>query len=429
MEPGQSAQYRSGMITVFRSLRHRNFKLYFVGQGISLIGSSMQDVAISWLVYRLTGSVFMLGLVGFATQFPKFAFAPVAGAMVDRCKRHRLLIITQTFSLLQAIVLAFLVLAGVEEIWLIVILSLVVGFIHAVDMPLRHAFLVEMVEDRGDLGNAVALNSTIFNVSRLIGPSIAGILIATVGEGVCFLVNGLSFIPIIAALLAMKIISKISQTKETNFLKSLKEGFSYVFGFVPIRYIMLLLALASLMGAPYSTLMPVFAKDVLNGGPYELGFLTAAAGGGATLGAVYLASRKSAVGLWKIIPFAAATFGIGLVVFSTSNVLAFSFIFILIAGFGTMVHTTSSNTILQNITDDDKRGRVMAFFMMAIAGMSTFGNLLVGSLASGIGAPNTLIGGISCILGAILFAVKLPALKKILCATHARKDMISEATP
>ncbi|MFH1821558.1 MAG: MFS transporter [Methanobacteriota archaeon] len=421
MEAGQPKDEKAVM-TIFRALRHRNYRLFFFGQGISLIGTWMQEVAIYWLVYQLTGSVFLLGVVGFASKLPNFIFAPVAGVMADRWKRHRLLIITQTFSMLQAIILAFLVLAGAAEIWHILILSVALGFLHSVDMPLRHAFLADMIEDRTNLGNAVALNSTLFNVARLVGPSIAGILIATTGEGICFLVNGLSFIPIIAALLAMKITFKIAQNGEIDFLKLLKGGFSYVFGFVPIRYIMLLLALASLMGMPYSTLMPVFAKDVLQGGPYELGFLTAAAGGGATMGAVYLASRKGVINLGRIIPLAAATFGVGLVAFSLSNVLAFSLMFILIAGFGTMIHTTTSNTILQNITDDDKRGRVMAFYMMAISGMATFGNLLAGSLASEIGAPYTiLIGGASCIVGALLFAAKLPALKKKLIAAHVEE--------
>ena len=414
MKPEKSERW-SGVGTVFRSLRHRNFKLFFIGQSISSIGTYMQEVAIGWLVYRITGSVFLLGVVGFASQLPNFIFAPVAGAMADRWNRHRLIIVTQTLSMLQAIILSFLVLAGIIEIWQIIILSITLGFLHSLDMPLRHSFLFNLVEDREDLGNAVAWYSSLYNFARLLGPAMAGILIATVGEGICFLVNGLSFIPLIIALLIMKITTKIVQSGEVNFMQILKGGFSYVFGFAPIRYIVLLLALASLMGAPYSTLMPVFAKDVLQGGPYDLGVLMAAAGGGATLGAIYLAARRSPLNLGKIIPLAAATFGVGLVAFSLSKFLAFSLIFILIAGLGTMVHTTSSNTILQNITDDDKRGRVMAFFVMAIAGMSTFGNLLAGALAVKIGAPYTLlIGGLSCVAGALIFAAKLPTLKKIL---------------
>ncbi len=409
---------------MFRSLRHRNFRLFFTGQSISYIGTWMQEIALPWLVYQLTGSVFLLGLIGFTTALPNFVFAPIAGSLVDRWNRHRLLILTQTSSMLLALALALLAFWGIGDIWPIFVLSLGVGLVHSIDMPVRHAFLTDMIDDRRDFGNAIALNSSLYNSSRLIGPTIAGILIVLVGEGVCFLINAVSFIPIIFALLIMKTTSRPRREDGANLWKMFREGFSYVFRFGPIREVIFLLALTSLMGS-YSTLLPVFAKDILNGGATELGFLTAAAGGGALIATFYLASKKRSVGLGKTIALAVATFGIGLAVFSMSNVLALSIVIILFVGFGTMIHTTTSTTVLQHITSDEKRGRVMAFFTMAIAGVPTFGSLLAGTLATSIGAPNTLlIGGAACTLGALLFAMRLSTLRKAHVA-RCRSENIS----
>lgn len=417
-----------GLKDVFRSLRHRNYRLWFVGQGISLIGTWMQQIAMMWLVYTLTNSVFLLGVVGFAGQIPFFIFAPIAGALVDRWNRHRTVIATQTLSMIQAFVLAFLVFTGIIEVWHILLLSLALGFITAVDMTVRQAFIVDMVDDRRDLGNAIALNSSLINGGRLIGPSIAGILIATVGEGMCFFINGLSFLAVIIALLAMKISPREMDKKKTPAMTALKEGFSHVSRFLPIRYIILLIGLVSLMGMPYQLLMPVFAKDILHGDPNTLGYLMAASGVGALIGAFYLASRKTFMKLGRIVPTAASVFGIGLIAFSLSRSLPFSLIFMVITGLGMMIQLTSSNTTLQNIVDDNRRGRVMAFWGMASFGAAPFGNLLMGSLADAIGAPNTLIiGGACCVAGSLLFFRKLPTLKKMVAPMYKRKDSVSKA--
>jgi len=425
METEQSTRNRrAGLKTVFRSLRHRNYRLFFVGQGISLVGTWMQQVTMIWLVYSLTNSVLLLGIAGFAGQIPAFVFAPVAGALVDRWNRHRIIVATQTLSMLQAMILAILVFTGSIDVWHIVLLSVVLGFINAFDMPARQTFIVEMIEDKRDLGNAIALNSSIVNSGRLIGPSIAGVLLATVGAGMCFFINGLSFLAVILALLAMKVAHPEIEKKRTHIIKELREGFSYAFGFAPIRYIILLLGLVSLVGIPYQLLMPVFAKDIFHGGPETLGFLTAACGIGALVGAVYLASRSGFLRLGRIVPIAAGIFGVGLVAFSLSNILAISLLLMVLTGFGMMIQLTSSNTTLQNMVDDDKRGRVMAFYTMAFVGTTPFGSLLAGSLANAIGAPNTLIvGGICCILGSIIFLRKLSTLIELTRPVYERKGI------
>lgn len=395
----------TGFKLIFRALRHHNFQLFFGGQSISLVGTWMQRIAMQWLVYRLTGSVFLLGIVGFTGELPVFLLSPVAGVLCDRYNRHRFLILTQTMAMIQALILAFLVMTGTIQVWHIIILSIFLGVINVFDMPVRQSLLIDMIEKRDDLGNAIALNSSMVNAARLIGPSIAGILIATVGEGLCFLINGISYIAVIVALFAMKLPHKAIKRQTNNILTELKEGFTYTFGFPPMRSILLLLAVVSLMGWPYQVLMPVFAKDILKSGPETLGFLMGATGLGALIGAVSLAARKKVQGLPKIIILAAGIFGSGLIIFSLSRIFIFSLFLMLIVGFGMMVQMASSNTVLQTIVADDKRGRVMSFYTMAFRGMTPFGSLFVGALADKIGAPNTLaISGTLCILGAILFA-------------------------
>jgi len=285
--------------------------------------------------------------------------------------------------------------------------------------------VVEMVEKKEDLGNAIALNSSLVNSARLFGPAIAGILIAVVGEGICFLINGLSYLAVIASLLAMKITPLQNKAKPARVWHGLREGFSYAFGFAPIRSLLLLLALVSLMGMPYSTLMPVFAKDILHGGSHTLGFLVGCSGVGALTGAVYLASRKSVLGLGRIIVMASSIFGIGLMAFSLSRFIWLSLGLMVLTGFGMMVQMASSNTVIQTLVEDDKRGRVMSFYTMAIRGMTPFGSLLAGSMASSLGAPNTLIfGGVACIAGALLFARKLPSLREKARPIYIKKDII-----
>jgi MFS family permease len=417
------------MITVFRALSQRNYRLFFIGQGISLIGTWMQNIALSWLVYRMTNSVFLLGIVGFASQVPTFFLAPFTGVLADRWNRHRMIVITQSLAMAQAFILAILTLTGIIGVWHIIALALLLGMINAFDIPIRQSFVVEMVERHDILGNAIALNSFLFNGARLVGPSIAGVLIGLVGEGMCFLINALSFLLVIFALLAMKIKPRKTHPTRRHILHELKEGLTYATGFAPIRSILLLLALVSLIGTPYTTFMPVFARDIFHGGPYTLGFLMAASGSGALIGAIYLASRKSVLGLGRMIATASSLFGSGLIAFSLSRVFPLSILFLLFIGFGMITQMASSNTMLQTIVDDDKRGRVMSFYAMAFTGTMPFGSLLGGSLASKIGVPSTLsIGGILCILGSITFARQLPALRPLVRGIYIKKGIISEAT-
>ncbi len=418
---------RAGLKIVFRSLRYRNYRLFFGGQSISLIGTWIQRIAVPWLVYRLTGSAFLLGLVGFASQIPVFLLAPFAGVLTDRWNRYHILIACQILAMIQALTLGFLFFIGAIEIWHIVVLSIFLGFINAFDMPARQAFVVEMVEKREDLGNAIALNSSMVNSARLLGPSVAGILIAATGEGICFLLNGLSYLFVIASLLMMKVNFSKGETQDTQVLQGLREGFSYAFGFAPIRYIILLLGLVSLMGMPYAVLMPVFAKEILHGGSHTFGFLMGASGIGALIGALYLASRRSVLGLGKIIPLSAGIFGSGLIAFSLSRFFLLSLALMLLTGLGLIMQMASSNTILQTIVDDDKRGRVMSFYMMAFVGTAPFGSLLAGGLASSLGAPNTLmIGGTAAVLGALVFASKLSEIKEMVRPIYVRLGIVPE---
>jgi len=416
-----------GLQLIFRALHHRNYRLFFGGQGVSLIGTWMQQIAMSWLVYRMTQSAFLLGVIGFLGQIPAFLLSPFAGVLIDRWNRHRILVGTQSLAMIQAFILAFLTLTGTIAIWHIIILALSLGFVNAFDMPTRQAFVVEMVETGEDLGNAIALNSFLFNGARLLGPSIGGILISLLGEGVCFLLNGISFIAVIAALLAMKMTKREIRSKSSHVLQGIKEGFTYAFGFPPIRSLLLLLGLVSLAAMPYTVLMPVFAKNILHGGPHTLGFLLGASGVGALVGAVYLASRKSVLGLGRLIVIALNIFGIGLIAFSVSRVLSLSLLLLAFTGFGMMVQMASTNTVLQTIVEEDKRGRVMSLYTMAFMGMVPFGSLLAGTLASKIGAPGTImISGLACILGSILFARKLPALREMVRPIYIEKEILSK---
>jgi MFS family permease len=418
-----------GLKSIFRSLRYRNYRLFFSGQSLSLIGTWVQRIAIPWLVYRLTGSAFLLGFVGFAGQIPTFILAPFAGVLTDRLNRYHIMIVSQILSMFQALALALLFFTNTIEVWNVLLLSVIQGCINAFDTPARQSFVIEMVEDKNDIGNAVALNSSMFNGARLVGPSIAGVLIASLGEGACFLINGISYIFVVISLLLMKVKpQEKKKTKDTNIIKEFKEGFTYTFGFPPIRSIIILLTLISLMGMPFSVLMPIFAKDIFHGGSHIFGFLMGASGVGALIGAAYLASRKSVVGLEKIIPLAAVVFGLGLVSFSLSSSFPLSIILMIITGVGMIIHTACSNTILQTISDNDKRGRVMSFYTMAFMGTAPIGSFLAGSMASMIGAPTTLlIGGIACVIGALVFAQKLPLFIKLVQPIYIQLGIIDNA--
>jgi len=399
---------------MIRALAHKNYRLFFTGQSISLIGTWMTRIATSWLVYRLTGSALLLGVVGFAGQIPSFILAPFAGVLVDRWNRHHLLVVTQALALLQSLAMAVLALTGLIKIWQVILLSVFQGLINAFDMPARQAFVVEMVDKRSDLANAIALNSSMVNAARLLGPSLGGVVIAAVGEGWCFMIDAISYLAVIGSLLAMRITPRmLLATKHANIFKQLREGWTYAANFAPIRNTLVLLALVSLVGMPYTVLMPVFADDVLHGGPNTLGLLMAASGVGALVGAMLLAARKSVLGLGKFIPLMAGVFGAGLIAFSFTRVLWLSLALMILTGLGFMVQMAVSNTVLQTIVEEDKRGRVMSFYTMAFMGTAPFGSLLAGSVAERIGAPHTLLfGGIGCILGALWFAQSLPALRR-----------------
>ena len=412
---------------VFRSLRHRNYRLFFGGQSISLIGTWMQRIALPWLVYRMTGSEVLLGVVGFVSQIPSFALAPFAGVLIDRWNRYRVLMVTQVVSMIQAAVLAWLSLTGSLEIWHIVVLSLALGCINAFDMPARHSFVIDMVENKDDMGNAIALNSMMFNGARLIGPSVAGLVLATTGEGFCFLINALSYIFIVISLMAMRLPVSNEKKKETHIFNEMKEGLAYAFGFPPIKSIILLLGLVSLMGASYQVLMPVYAKVILRGDSHTFGFLMGAAGAGALLGAVYLASRESVIKLGRIIPAATALLSCGLVAMAFNKSFPVSLFLMFFVGLGMMAQTAASNTVIQTITDDDKRGRVMSLYTMALMGTAPFGSLLAGWMAKLLGTPWTMfIGGVVCLVGALVFYKRLPALKKIVRPVYVRMGIIPE---
>jgi MFS family permease len=414
---------------MLRALEYRNYRLFFGGQIVSLVGTWITQTATNWLVYRLTGSALLLGVVGFAGQFPAFLLSPFAGIFVDRWNRHRLLVVTQTVSMLQSFALAVMTLSGRITIHWIIALSIVQGCVNAFDMPGRQAFLLEMIENRQDLGNAIALNSSMVNIARLAGPSVAGVLIAAAGEGWCFLIDGFSYIAVIISLLRMRIVKQSAPaTARAGAVAQFKEGFNYAFGFPPIRSIIMLLGLVSLVGVPYSVLMPVFATQVFHGDPHTLGFLMTASGCGALLGALGLAARKSIVGLGRVIPSASVLFGAGLITFALMRNFYLALPRLAIAGFGFMVQMASSNTLIQTIVDDEKRGRVMSFYTMAFLGTVPLGSLIAGWLSSRIGAPRTLMaGGVCCIIGGALFARALPILRMHVRPIYVKLGILSAA--
>jgi len=394
-------------------LRHRNFRLFFGGQSISLIGTWMTRIATSWLVYRLTGSALLLGTVSFAGQIPTFIFAPFAGVWVDRLDRRQVLVWTQALSMVQSLALAGLTLSHHITIHWVLGLSVMQGIVNAFDMPGRQAFMVQMVEDRRDLSNAIAINSSMVNMARLVGPSLAGMLIAVSSEGWCFLLDGISYIAVIVSLLLMRIRVTAIKRKVSSTFTDMKVGWTYVSEFLPVRTILLLFAVVSLMGMPFVVLMPIFAARVLHGGPHTLGFLMGAMGVGALISALALAARKSVLGLVRMIPMAAAVFGLGLIGFGLSRVFWLSMVTVMIAGMGMMQGMAGSNTIIQTLVPEDKRGRVMSYYTMAFVGMAPFGSLLAGSLAHAIGAPWTVIAnGTAVLVGAAWFWTQLAAVRR-----------------
>lgn len=414
---------------LFRALRNKNYRLFFYGQSLSLLGTWIQQVALSWLIYSVTNSAFLLGFVMFAGQLPTFLIAPFAGVFADRYDKHKIIIITQVVSMLQAILLAIFVLTNNINISVLIILNILLGIANSFDIPTRQSFVIQMVEHKEDLPNAIALNSSIVNGSRLIGPAIAGILVASLGEGICFLINAISFVFVIISLALMKVKKEENVDHENgSILKQLKEGYHYSFGFLPIRSVILLLAAVSLFGNPYMVLLPVFAKNILNGDATTLGYLNSAVGLGALSAALYLASRKSTLGLGKIIASTTFIFALSLISFSFSKTFPLSFIILLFCGFGMMMQTAGSNTILQTLSNDDMRGRVMSFYTVAFRGMAPFGSLWAGTFADKFGAPLTvLISGIVCLGAGILFFKNLKIIRIAAKPIYQQKGLIPEA--
>ena len=410
---------------IARALRHRNYKLFFSGQSVSLIGTWITRIATSWLVYRLTNSALLLGLVGFCGQIPTTLLAPFAGVVVDRVNRHRMLVWTQVLSAAQSAALAALAFTGTITVAWILFLQIVQGIINAFDTPARQTFVVEMIEDRADLSNAIALNSTMVNGSRIIGPSIGGIIIAAFGEAWCFTIDAISYLAVIASLLAMRLRPTEKRAAETSLLDDLRDGYRYVSGFAPVRTVLLLLALVSSMGMPYTVLMPAMASTVFHGGPHTLGFLMTASGAGAVVGALYLASRRSVLGLGRVMVMATLAFGVALVVFGASRALWLALLALPVAGAGFMVEMASTNTILQTITEEHLRGRVMAFYTLAFLGTAPIGSLLAGVVADRVGAPATIVaGGFVCVAGGVWLALKLPSIRQLVRPIYVERGIL-----
>lgn len=429
--PFSSGQDGGPWSAIARALHHRNYRLFYMGQGLSLVGTWMQRVALSWLVYRLTDSPFLLGLVGFAGQLPSFLLAPLAGVLSDRMDRHRILLITQALSMLQAMLLAILVLGGWIHIWHVLALSLLLGAINGFDMPVRQTFLIEMLDDRKDLGNAIALNSSMFNGARLLGPPLAGLLIAWAGEGICFLVNGVSYVAVLGSLFAMRLkprtVTDPRGPARQGLVAGLAEGWRYVRGNPPIWAILMLLSVFNFVVMPYTVLLPVFARDVLQGGPATMGLLMGGAGLGALGGALFLASRRSVVGTGRLITFSAGVFCLALLAFSLVKQPLLAMILMVPVGFGQMIQMAGSNTLLQTLVDDDMRGRAMSFYTMAFMGTFPLGSLMLGAIAEHWGAGIAVMGGALTYLVCALVALpRLPKLRRLAHEVYRHRGILPD---
>jgi MFS family permease len=402
-----------------RALRHRNFQLFFAGQGISVIGTWMTRVATGWLVYRLTHSALLLGVASFAAYFISFVLGPFAGAWVERLDRRRLLLATQAVAALQSLALAALTLAHVITIGEIVALAALQGLVNAFDMPARQSFLVQLVDRRSDLGNAIAINSSMVSIARLTGPALAGVIIGATNEGWCFLIDGISYLAVIASLCLIDVNALPMPFARATLVEQMQEGWNYVRGFAPLRTILVLFALVSLMGYPYMVLMPVFAGQVLHGGPYTLGWLSCASGLGALISGFSLALRGSTAGLARMVQIATGVLGLALVLFGLSHSLWLSLLLLVFAGFGLIQVASAANTVIQSLVTDDKRARVMSYYTMAFFGAAPLGSLLAGLLAQQFGAPNAVIvTGVFCLAAAFWFSCELPDINAQISEVH-----------
>jgi MFS family permease len=393
---------------IVSALRHRNYRLFFAGQSVSLIGTWMQRIAMGWLIYRLTGSALLLGVFGFVGQIPMLFLAPFVGVFVERWDKQKVLVVTQIASLVQALLLAILTFTHQETYPVVLVLGFFLGVVNTIDMPARQSFVVEMLEEKRDLPNALALNSFVVNCGKLIGPTLAGFIIALVGESWCFLINAISYVGVVFAINAMRVAKKEKNETKIEVFRELTMGFRYVFGQVHLRSVILMIALLSLVGAPYTDLLPIVAKELLHGGSHTFGFLRAAPGVGAIIGGLWLASRNSVRGLARVVPVACMTFGIALIGFSYSRSLPLSLTLLAISGLGMMVQLVSSNTMVQSCVSDDMRGRTMSIYAMAMQGTMPLGSLTAGYIASRLGVPTTfVICGACCVAGSIVFTMGL----------------------
>jgi len=411
-----------------RALVHRNFRLFVVGQGISVLGTWMQQIATVWLVYRLSQSSLMLGVADFTAQIPAALILPLAGVLTDRWKRHRTVLVTQSLMMVQAFALMTLTATGVISVWQILVLSAMLGVVSAFDATARQAFVIEMVDGHDDLGNAIAINSSVFNAARLLGPAVAGMVIGLCGEWPCFLLNGLSYVAVLASLLAMRVRPFARAARDPGIVAGLSEGLGYIAASMPIRTILVLLGIVSMMSAPLTVLMPLLATQILHGGPYTLGLLTAALGAGALAASLFLAARKSVVGLGRVIAVATAAFGLGLAGISFAHSIQLSLILLLVTGFAMVAQMAASNAVLQTIVEEEKRGRVMSFYTMAFFGMGPLGSLLAGALAGAIGILATFLTfGTICLSAAMVFAALLPELRRAIRPIYVRAGLLCDS--
>lgn len=412
--------------SLLRALSSRNLRLFFFGQGVSLIGTWLQQAAVSWLVYRKTGSPLLLGTIGFASQIPIFFLAPFAGVLADRWDLRRMLLTTQILAFIQASLLAVCVLTNAVQVWHMVALSLFLGTLNAFDTPARQSLYIDLVDTPANLGNAVALNSCMMNAARLIGPSLAGIIVSAAGEGICFVLNAASFLPIIVVLSCIRITRRRAALKGRNALAELSEGFHYAFGCKPISRVLFLVVVFSLAGIPFTVLLPLFASEVFGAGAGAYGLLMAAVGTGAFCGTIYLASRRSPIGLSRLLPVTLALLSLGLITLSFAPTLALSVPVLALAGFGGMSFSSTANATVQSLVDEDKRGRVMSIFVMFIIGMAPFGSMLAGTLAHHVGPRCTvLLGGLCCLTASVLFAKRLATFHSEVHPVYLRKGLVS----
>jgi MFS family permease len=427
--PAPSPPGPSQLPAAFRSLKHRNFQLFFSGQLISLVGTWMQSIAEAWLIYRLTGSSVLLGLLGFVSQIPIFLLSPIGGLAADRWPRQRVVISTQVASMTLGFTLAALTLTGRIRVWEIIVLATLLGVVNAFDVPARQSFLIEMV-GREDLLNAIALNSTMFNGARVAGPAVAGLLVAQVGEGWCFFLNGVSYIAVIAGLLMMRLEKSLAAHDGSSPIEKLREGLRFVRHARPIRTLLLLLGLVSFTALPFSVLMPIFADRILHGGASAYGNLMGAVGLGATFGAFTLAMRQQLRGLGSIVAYSAIGLGISLTFFGASRLYWFSMVALVLAGYAMMMQFTSANTLIQAMVPDQLRGRVMSLYSMMFIGMAPIGSLVAGKMAQHIGAPSTVaLGGLASLVGGVVFAVKWPSMRAPARELVAAQGMMQPQPP